>query len=163
VGDWNRSTFECKYEILPEDIRTEIQKHLEIFNLGLITSNYLTCIKTTSEKKKKGLFSGGGNKLLISYVILTPTWLIYATSGDKSGIGILSAQLKDLNITDFKDSPEFQILKDTGLYITGIFTGKTGIHGDPRVSTFIPLGEEPAADQFKERLMQAYQSTRKSV
>ena len=160
MGEWIRSTKECTFDALPASIRTEIQTHLEIFNLGLITRNYTMCIETMSEKKKKGLFSGGGNKLLNLYVILTPTWLIWVTSGDKSGIGVLSAQLKDLNITDFKDTPEFKILNDTGLYVTGIFTGRVGMHGDPRVSSFIGLGEEPAAIQFKERLMQGFQSSR---
>ncbi len=112
-------------------------------------------------EKKKGIFSGGGNKSLNLDVILTPTWLVWATSGDKSGIGVLSASLKDLNITDFKDTPEFKILNDTGLYVTGIFTGRVGMHGDPRVSSFIGLGEKSAAIHFKERLMQAFESSRK--
>jgi hypothetical protein len=119
------------------------------------------CIETRSEKKKKGLFSGGGNKILDVYAVLTPTWLVWATSGDKSGIGVQSVQLKDLQIQDYEDTPAYQMLPDSGIYLTGIFTGLTGTNGNQRVSSFIGLGQETAAKNFKEYLMRAFQISRK--
>lgn len=161
MGEWNRSTKVCALESLPQSITSEIQNHLNSYNLGSITNDYIECIETFSEKKKKGLFSGGGDKELKLFVILTPTWLIWVTSADKSGIAVLSAQLKDLDVKDYKDTPPFKLIQDTGVQISGIITGQVGMHGNQSVSSFLGLGEESAASQFKEKLMQAYQNSRK--
>ena len=46
----------CALETLPQLIVAEIQNHLNSYNLGSITNDYIDCIETLSEKKKEGLF-----------------------------------------------------------------------------------------------------------
>ncbi len=59
MSDWKRTTHEVTLEQLPSDMKAEIQRHIERYNLGDILSDALMCIQTNSEKIKKGLFGGG--------------------------------------------------------------------------------------------------------
>jgi len=161
MGEWNRFTKECVLESIRPEMTAAIQKHIETYNLGSILNDYLMCIETTSEKKKKGLFGGGGDKMVVQSAIITPLWLVLAVAGDKSGASALSAQLKDMVVTDYADTPGYKLLPDSGIEVTGIFTGRVGEQTIQRVSYFTGLGEEPAAKKFKETLSRAIQETRK--
>jgi len=153
MGAWNRSTHECRLESLRPEMVEAIQKHTEMFNLGPILDNYLMCIETISEKKKKGLFGGGGDKVIVS-TIVTPRWLVWAVK-EKNGTTALSAQLQELAAVDYADTPGYKIIPDRGVEITGSFTGRVGIDGSQRVSMFIGLGEEPDALKFEKVLKNA--------
>jgi hypothetical protein len=161
MGEWNRSTRQITIDRLRPEIDRAIQAHLETYNLGQILDGYLICIETISEKKKKGLFGGGGDKTVVVSAVLTPGWLVWGVSGDKSGTAALSAQLKEMVVTDYANSPGYKLLPDSGVEISGVFTGRVGMQGSQRVSTFIGLGEEPAANEFKEALFQAVQAVKR--
>jgi hypothetical protein len=161
MGDWNRTTRKITMDQIRPDMAQAIQTHLDSFNLGPILSDQLICVETTSTKKKKGLFGGGGDQQVISVDIVTPNWLMLVTRGDKSASAVAhTIQLKDSFITDYKDSPNYKLLQDTGLDITGIFTGIIGMNNEPQVSMFIPLGEEPAAIEFKNILFEEFKKSR---
>jgi hypothetical protein len=133
-----------------------IQEHIEAYELKLDLNDYLICIETISHKKKKKLFGGGIPNQTIQLDILTPAWLIVAAQGDKSdSVGVLSVQLKDAIAKDYKDDPSYQLIPDTGIFVTGTYTGRVGMHGSSDISSFIPLGEEPAAAEFKEILFKS--------
>ena len=165
MGEWNRSTKELPLENIRPEMTVALQEHIESYNLGPVFDGYLICIETTSEKKKKGLFSGGGDKITTAIAIVTPHWLIMSAQGDKSGASALSVQLKDVVVADYADNPGFKFLPDTGLDVTGKFTGRVGVgfgvDGNERITSFIPLGEEPVSRKFKEILFQSIQNVKK--
>ena len=161
MSDWTRSTREITVETIQPEMATAIQEHIESYNLGPILKTSLMCVETTSEKKKKGLFAGGGIRTTLSVCIVTPEWLIISIRTDKDGVGILTVQLKDSVIIDYANSPAFKLIPDSGLEVSGTFTGRVGMNSDQRITSFIPLGSEHAARTFRDTLFQAYQKTRK--
>lgn len=162
MGDWNRSTRKMLIDEIQPEYMNSIQEHNEAYNLKLDFSDYLTCIETNSTKKKKKLFGGGMPNQVTQVSIITPKWLVIAVQGDKPGsVGVLSIQLKDAVAKDYKDDPGYKLIPDTGVYVTGLFTGRVGMHGSSDVSTFLTLGEEPAAGEFKELLFQTIANAKK--
>ena len=148
-------------EIQPE-YRNAIKEHFETHNLKTDLSNYLICTKTISSKKKKKLFGGGIPDQTIQISIITPEWLVIAAQGDTpDSIGILSIQLKDAIAKDYKDDPGYKLIPDTGVNVTGIYTGRVGMHGSSQITSFIALGEEPVAGEFKKILFEAIANARK--
>ncbi len=161
MGDWNRTTRNITMDQIRPEMTEAIRTHLDSFNLGPILSDPLICIETTSTKKKKGLFGGGGDQQVINVDIVTPHWLMLVTRGDKTSSAIAhTIQFKDSHITDYKDSPSYKLIQDVGVDITGIFTGVIGLNNEQRVSMFIPLGDEPAANEFKHILFEQFNKSR---
>lgn len=56
MPDWQRSTREVSLEGLMPEIVSAVNAHIELYNLGPILADTLTCIQTDSVKSKKGLF-----------------------------------------------------------------------------------------------------------
>jgi hypothetical protein len=158
MSEWDRSTRPGKVEGLRLEVAAAIQKHIALNNLGPILKDALIAVETTSTKKKKGLF-GGGAQTVVNTAIVTPHWLVTAIE-QKSGISVWSAQLRDLTVVDYADTPAIQLIVDAGVQVTGIFTGVTNSEGSSAVSVFIGLGAEPAAGQFKEILIRAAQEAK---
>lgn len=73
----------------------------------------------------------------------------------------VSIPLESATAEDYRDTPDYNMIQDCGVYITGIFTGKLGLEGNTLTRYFIGLGEEPAAHEFKEFLFKFIQNTRK--
>ncbi len=121
MGDYNRSTKEIPFEQISPDVMQTINKYIEMHTLGDI-ANVSFCIVSTSEKLKKGLFSGAGPKLLVETVILTDRWLILADRVDQNAIFIKSMQLKDIVVEDYEKSLFHARIPDTGMNISGMFT-----------------------------------------
>ena len=156
MGDWNRSTSKKTLDQIQPAHWRAIQEHLESYNLKLDLEDYLMCIETISHKKKWKLFGYGMPKQTIQFVILTPKWLFLSVEGDKpDSVGVLSIQLKDAVAEDYKDSPSYKLVQDNAINLTGIYTGRVGMHGNARISSMLVLGEEPAAAEFKEILFKS--------
>lgn len=160
MSDWNRSSKEIFLSSINPEFMSAINQHLETYNLGRILEGALMCIETTSVKKKKGLFGGGG-KTVIECAILTPSWLVLAVLQEKNpGVGVLSVPLKEAKVTDYADSPGYKLVPDSGIEVSGAFTGQVGMHGSQRITKFVGLGGEPAAGKFRAVLTQAMQAVR---
>jgi hypothetical protein len=160
MGDWNRTSKECTLESFRAENIIEIKKHLDTYNLGPILDNSLMCVETVSDKKKKGLFGGGDSRVVVS-IVLTPRWLVWAVSGDKTGTGVLSAQLRDASITDYASSEFYKMVPDNGIQVTAAFTGTLAGSTAERGTMFIPLGDESVAQRFKEMVIKAAQESKK--
>ncbi len=161
--EWARCTRQLPRESIPAELAAAIQEHLTAYNLGPILDDYQVCIETVSEKTKRSLFDLllGGSRHRAEVAILTPRWLVVATRGVKpDSAAALSVQLKDAVVQDHAGHPGYQLLPDTGLHVTGVFTGRVGTQGSQRISYYLGLGEEPAANEFKARLLQAIERTR---
>ncbi len=155
MSEWQRTT----QAVMPgngrADLLAAINAHIETYHLGPILSDALMAVQTTSEKKKKGLFGGSGDKTAVCLAIVTPGWLIWAVAGDKSGVSALSVPLQQATITDYALSPNYKLLPDSGLDVSGPLTGQIGLHGNQFVLAFIGLGSEPAAQKFKTAVQNA--------
>ena len=162
MGDWNRSTRKMEVEEIQPEYWNAIQEHNETYNLKLDFSDALICVQTISSKKKKKLFGGGMPNQTIQVAIIIPRWLILAVQGDQSdSVGVLSIQLKDAVAKDYKDDPGYKLIPDTGVFVTGSFTGRVGMHGNSDISTFLALGNEPVAGEFKEKLFRTIADAKK--
>ncbi len=154
MSEWKRSTREVSFEGLMPEMVAEIKKHIELYNLGAILSDALMCIQTDSEKAKKGLF--GSAETVHQGVILTPRWLVLAVKRTKGNVGVLSAQLRDVVILDYAQTPYAKMLPDTGIQVDGKFTDTA-----ENASAFIGLDENAAGKKFKETVIQAVQDAKK--
>ncbi|MEK6753312.1 MAG: hypothetical protein AABZ00_13725 [Chloroflexota bacterium] len=156
MGDYNRSTKEIPFEQISPDVMQTINKYIELHNLGDILANVSICIVSTSEKLKKGLFSGAGQKSLVKTVILTDRWLILADRVDQNAIFIKSMQLREVIVEDYEKSLFYSKIPDTGMNITGRFTDAS-----EQGTIFLPLGKDTAGEKFKEVLIKSAQDAKK--
>ena len=158
MGEWKRSSHKLTIDETQPELLETIKKHIEAHNLILDLDDYLICIETISDSKKKKLFGRGIPKQTIQVAIVTPKWLIVGTQSEKpDSIGAISFELKDSIAKDYRDEPGYNIIPDSGVTITGPNKGIIGTNTNPNVSIFITLGEEPVADEFKEILFGAIQ------
>ncbi len=148
MREYQRSTKECRLgELRPElvaAIRGYLEKHLDKDEIGGFEGEIVLCAETTSERLKKRLM-GGGDKIRQTALVLTPNLLIWSTTDQKQGPATMAVRLKDADIKDFK-SPLPQI-EDSGLEVVGFPLGAT-----ERVSAFIGLGSEAAAQKVRETI-----------
>lgn len=154
MSEWKRSTREVSFETLASDVKTEIQKHIERYNLGDILSDTLLSIQTDSEKQKKGLFGSAESNQVVA--ILTPRWLIWVVSGSKTQPTALSAQLRDVVIEDYSRTQLAKMIPDSGIHVSGRFTDMS-----ENISAFIGLEENPVGNKFKELVIATVQQSRK--
>ena len=148
MGDYLRATRECTLRTLNPLLATTIRAHIEKCELEDIETSTLMCCETTATKQKKRLF-GGKKEVIVTGVILTPQWLIWASEKENKNLGVLSARLRDIRVQDYEKTSMFEMMQDTGLNISGLRTD-TGPG-----STFIGLGPEPAAQKFRAMLKEA--------
>lgn len=153
MSDWKRSTREAAFEQFSDDIKAEIHRHIELYNLGNILSEVLMCIETDSEKPRKGLF--GSAEIVRQCAIATPRWLVWAIR-DKKSPTVLSALLKDVVIQDYAETSLVKMIPDCGIQVTGKFTDVS-----ENASAFLGLEENAAGKKFKEVVIRAVQDAKK--
>jgi hypothetical protein len=149
MGDYLRITRETPLDSLNPSLLSAIRAHVEKYELGDIATSALMCCETTSTKHKKGLF-GGKAETVLTGVILTPQWLIWATAKDDESPAVLSARLRDIQVQDYEKSGMHKMIPDTGLNVSGLRMDAVDLG-----SAFIGLGSEPAAEEFRIKLKEA--------
>src|SRR6266511_2649943 len=154
MSDWKRTTKEIAFEHLPSQRASAINQHIERYNLGSSLSDILMCVQTDSEKVKKGLF-GKAETVQIG-AVLTPRWLLWAIQGANTQATVLSAQLSNLTVQDYAQTPFAKMIPDSGLEVSGMFTDAS-----ESSSAFIGLEENTAGNKFKETLIKAVQDAKK--
>lgn len=154
MSDWKRKTQELPFESLLPEMIAAINKHIEQYNLGPILSDALMCIQTDSEKIKKGLF--GSPEDVHTGAVITPRWLVWATSGTKTEMTVLSAQLIDVVVQDYSQTEFAKMIPDSGMNISGKFTDVS-----ENSTAFIGLEEGAAGNKFKETVIRAVQDSKK--
>lgn len=143
-----RKTRACTMETLDGKLKAAIRAHGAKYGLADIESDILMCCETISVRQKKGLF--GGIKTTLSAVYLTSKWLVWADSADGNDASADTAQLKHIDVRDYRATASYTISPDQGLNITGRYTdkNKTGI-------TFIVLDSELDGQEFRRALKEA--------
>jgi hypothetical protein len=154
MSDWKRRTREESFENLMPEMITSINKHIEKYNLGPILSDAIMCIQTDSEKTKKGLFSG--KETVSTGAVITPRWLVWATSGTKTETTVLSTQLNDVIVQDYAQTEFAKMIPDSGINVSGKFTDVS-----ENSTAFIGLDESVAGNKFKETVIKAVQDAKK--
>ena len=162
MGEWNRSTRKMTLDGIQQEYLNAINEHINDYDLKLDLSDYLMCIETMSSKKKKGLFGGGIPNQTTQVSIVTPKWLVIAAQRETpDSLGVLSIQLKDAIAKDYQDDPGYKLIPDSGINVSGTYTGRVGMNGNSQISSFIALGEELAAKEFKELLFETISNAKK--
>ena len=154
MSEWKRRSIETSFEDLSPELVAAIDQYIERYTLGPILSDVLMCIQTDSEKIKKGFF--GGAESAQGTAVVTPRWLIWATRGAKSPPVVLSAQLRDVTVQDYAQTPYAKMIPDSGMEVSGIFT-----NASESASIFVGLDNSAAANKFKDILIRAAQDAKK--
>ncbi len=168
MSDYSRTTRSLSLHQIPTEVMDAINDHAERFNLGWLMDDQTVCVETISDRKKKKKVMGiKVPSHVISHVLLSSTWLIYAASGDGSEPSVMTVPLVEATVENYATSPEYKMLykkmPDNGFWVNGKFTGIVGGGNtfSDRSSIFIGLGEERAAEEFGRALEEAIQRTRR--
>jgi len=153
MSDWKRTTREVPFESLSSEMVTAVKAHIERYNLGSILSDALMCVQTDSEKAKKGLF--GKAESVSQGVVVTPRWLVWVVVSAGTPI-VLSAQLSNVTIQDYAQTPFMKMIPDSGIQVNGMFTDSS-----ESASAFIGLEENVAGRKFTETVTKAAQDAKK--
>jgi hypothetical protein len=156
MGDYNRSTRELTLESLPAAMSAALMAYIDQYELGDVLSDALICIEATSEKIKKGLFSGPGPKIMKMGVVLTPRWLFEIRAADSEAPYARSLRLANIVIEDYEKSSLYKMMPDSGVNVTGQVTGAA--EGG---TSFLGLGRDAAGEKFKQILIQSVQEAKK--
>ena len=149
MSDYLRTTRECTFNELNPVLSDAIRAHTGKYELGALESAALMCCETTSTKVKKGFF-GGKPEVILTGVLLTPEWLVWAVGKEKQSLGVLSAKLRDIQVQEYEKSEMYKLIQDSGLDISGLRTDAVD-----QGSSFIGLGPEPASQKFRSLLKEA--------
>ena len=155
MGDWKRSSRECTPEALPREMLLAMRKHIEQYDLGSILTDVSACVETTSKKSKSGPF-GKGEENVVTGVIVTGGWLVWAIRGDSPEVAVMSARLTDIVVQDYAATEFARMVPDAGIEVSGSFTDAA-----ERGSAFIGLGDEQAAQVLRNVLGQVVQDAKK--
>lgn len=147
MSAWKRSTKEISFEQLPSEMKADIQKLIELYNLGDILSDAHMHIQTDFEKAKKGLF--GSVEVVHMGAVVTPRWSIWVLNGTKTSIAVLSAVLTHLVVQDYADTSFAKMVPDSGIEVSGTFTDTA-----ENASAFLGLQDNAAGKKFKETVIQ---------
>jgi hypothetical protein len=154
MSDWNRQTKEVSLERLASEVAGAIHQHIEQHNLGPILSDALMCVHTVSEKTKKGLF--GRAEIVKMTAIVTPRWLVWSVEQTNAKPAVLSAQLIQVTIQDYAQTPFVDMIPDSGIQVTGMFT-----NASESASAFIGLDQGTSGIAFKDLVIQTAQEAKK--
>jgi hypothetical protein len=154
MSDWKRVTREISLDQVPAEMKAEVQRHIELYNLGGLLSDALICVQCDAEKAKKGLFGSAETNRTVA--ILTTHWLLWVVSGSKTPVTATSALLNDVVIQDYAATPFAKMVPDSGIQVSGRFTDVA-----ENSSAFIGLENNAAGQKFKELAIGAVQNARK--
>ena len=152
--EWERATRVCSSIDLQPDLLTTLRDHIEAHELGAVEAQALVCCETVSRRVvKAGLpmrRGGAGHKLLTEAVIVTPTRLVRAQRTDQDEPMARSELLAKLEVTDYEKSPQYALLPDHGLEVSGV-AARDGDAG----TLFFGCSEGPHAGRARQVLRDA--------
>ncbi len=150
MSNYKRITRECTLEQLRPELRHALRDYLSERGLAQVEAKIVMCCETISEKQKgsalASLLGEDPDTIYYTGAFLTPEWLVWAQSGDKTGVAVVSAQLKDIHVKPFASL----LVKDAGLEVSG-YVGNAHI----RMGGYIGLGTESAAQKFCDEVKRA--------
>ena len=161
MGEWNRSTREIAARALSPEMVTALEEHATRFGVDVPLDECVMCVETVSEKRRRRLFGRGGPRQTTVDAAITSEWFATIARADDSDVPVaMTVRLREATVRDFRDLPISQRIKDNGVHVSGLFTGRVGMQGNASTETFVPLGDEPVSDRFKNVLLAAVQSAK---
>ena len=143
MADFSRSSRLVELNQLDAPLLDAIKAALDRNELGIVLLDVLKVCRTESVPLKRKLF-GRKRRPHTTGIVLTPTWLIWAT--DASGSPIVSmCRLTDAEIRTFS-SPSSD---DSGLDVTG-FLDPTA---SQRATAFVPVDRGRAGNEFSKLVL----------
>ena len=143
-----RKTRLCTLATLDEDLKAAIHAHALQYGLNDLESDILVCCETLSARQTRGFW--GGIKTALSAVYVTPKWLVWADSTDRSDANVGASQLIHVDIWDYQTTTVYPITAEVGLNITGRYTdmNRSGM-------AFIALDANTDGRKFRQALEDA--------
>jgi hypothetical protein len=162
MAGFNRYTRECSFSQFRPELLQAMRDYIENQKLVGIEVTILMCCETTSEKKVSDENAGvlaflegdDPDTTVYTGMFVTPEWLVWSRSGNKSGIMVTSANLGNVKVKPFSS----RLTEDTGLEVSGFIGDSPG-----RVKGYIGMGPEEAARKFCEEVVQAVEKVRKEA
>jgi len=150
---WARETRACHTIDLRPDLLAALRAYIDLHELQGAEAGALVCFETTSRRTKKPSLTermaGGGFKMLVQAVLVTPTRLVWAQATDDDEAFARSELLAKLEVTDYEKGGMFDLMPDHGVEVQGITAqGRVG-------TVFFGLGEGPDADRARSVLKTA--------
>lgn len=148
MNSYKRVTRECTLDDIEEELSLAMSAAITEKGLKGIERDQIICIETTSTKQQKKLLRSY-TETILSGVLLTPDWLIYAVGKANEWPSVLSTRLTNLRVEPYEKSNMHAVIPDTGLNIYGMQSGS-------EIGTiFIGLGTEPAAQKLRDEIDKA--------
>ena len=150
MSDYHRTTRECPVSLLRSDLYLAIRNYFQEHKLGDLETETLLCYETISTKKSTSRLVSWLNDdvdtTVHNGILFTSQWLIWVRSGDKSGIHLASADLKQISVR-----VRTSILTgDTGLEVSGYIEDSKGT-----MRGFIGMESDLTAQKFCDAVNQA--------
>ncbi len=152
MKEYNRATRECAFQDLHPELGTALRLHAAEHTLGDVHADHLICIETQSERTGRHRLYGllgsvDASARHYTAAIVTPTSLLWATTGDAQGTTAFSAQLAQIQVRDYDMNT---IVEDDGVIVTALARGT-----QEKSSAFLGLAPGDTAEKFKSVLRQA--------
>jgi hypothetical protein len=150
MSDYNRTTRECHVSQLHPELRKALLDFFTEHDLGDPAAETIACYETTSEKKDTGKpvawLNDRSDTTAHTAMVLTPAWLIWVRHGDRSGMHLTAANLKDIQVKVHTS----MLTKDPGLEVIGYVQGSKGW-----MRGYIGMEAEWIAQKFCDQVRQA--------
>lgn len=147
MKDWNRKTSEKHWDALTAEQKKSLQQFVKTHSLSGLILEALKGIETHSHKPD-GVW-GEENTRITTLVFISKPWMIWQQDADYSGRRTYAARLDHLTVQDLQTLPHYQAQQENGVLLMGNFHER----GGPG-RAIIPLGDEPAAQAFKNLVLQ---------
>jgi len=149
MKEFQRTSHQVNFPELRSEVILAFRQYFKKRQLENVETEIKACCATDSVRVKQGFFGrifGRGDYVRNLVVFFTETRIFWCQTDTNDRRTILSAKFKDIEITDFDSG----LVADHGLEIFG------SIDQFPeRVQVFLGFGEEPAAQNFIDRLKDA--------
>lgn len=127
MSDYIRTTRECSVNQLRPELFLALRNHFQEHGLGDLETENLLCYETTSTKKSTNRLVSWLNDGLETTVymatLFTSQWLVWVRSGDKSGVQLSSAELKQISVRVYVSL----LPKEFGVEISGHIENTKGM------------------------------------
>ena len=127
MSDYTRTTRECTVSQLRPELFLAVRNYLREHNLGDPGTETLLCYETTSRKREANWLiswmNDGADTTIDMVVLFTSGWLIWVRSGDRSGVQLSSADLKQIAVRIYISL----LAKEYGMEISGHIEGTKGM------------------------------------
>lgn len=150
MSDYIRTTRECPVSQLRPELLLALRNHFQQHQLGDLETETLLCYETISRKKDANRLvswlNGGADTTIHMGMLFTSQRLIWVRNGDKSGVQLSSADLKQISVRVHTSI----LTKDAGLEVSGYLENSKG-----RISGVIAMESAVAAQRFYDEVNQA--------